>query len=84
MDCLRAQGECELFPEPPETVKAIAKAGDRRTALNQSYPNGSFGILPYEVEALVERGYEFARRSLAKSRFASWSNLFGFILQIGK
>jgi hypothetical protein len=71
MDCLRAQGECELFPEPPETVKAIAKAGDRRTALNQSYPNGSFGILPYEVEALVERG-ELVSRS---RRMASQESL---------
>jgi hypothetical protein len=71
MDCLRAQGECELFPEPPETVKAIAKAGDRRTALNQSFPNGSFGILPYEVEALVERG-ELVSRS---RRMASQESL---------
>jgi hypothetical protein len=67
MDCLRAQGECEPFPEPPETVKAIAKARDRRAALNQLYPNGSFGIFPYEVEALVERG-ELVPRSLVAGR----------------
>ena len=67
MDCLQAQGECEPFPEPPETVKAIAKARDRRVALNQLYPNGSFGIFPYEVEALVERG-ELVPRSLVAGR----------------
>ena len=55
MDCLRAQGECESFPEPPETVKAIASARDRASALNQLYPSGTFGIFPYEVEALIER-----------------------------
>ena len=67
MDCLRAQGECEPFPEPPETVKAIARARDRRAALDQLYPNGSFGVFPYEVEALIERG-EFVPRSLVAGR----------------
>jgi hypothetical protein len=67
MDCLRAQGECEPFPEPPKTVKAIAKARDRRAVLNQLYPKGSFGIFPYEVEALVERG-ELVPRSMVVGR----------------
>jgi hypothetical protein len=55
--------ECEPFPELPETVKAIARARDRRAALNQLYPNEVFGIFPYELEALVERG-ELVPRSL--------------------
>jgi hypothetical protein len=64
MDCLRAQGEGETtFPEPPETVKAIARARDRRAALNQLYPRGSFGVFPYDVEALLERG-ELVPRSM--------------------
>jgi hypothetical protein len=67
MDCLRAQGECKSFPEPPETVKAIARAQDRTSALNQLYPSGTFGIFPYEVEALVERG-ELVPRSLVAGR----------------
>ena len=67
MACLRAQGECEPFPEPPETVKAIARARDRRAVLNQLYPGGSFGIFPYEVEALVERG-ELLPRSMVAGR----------------
>jgi hypothetical protein len=62
-DCLRAQGDGEPFPEPPETVKAIARARDRRAALEQLYPGGSFGVFPYEPEALVERG-ELVPRSL--------------------
>ena len=68
MDCLRAQGEGETtFPEPPETVKAIARARDRRAALNQLYPSGSFGVFPYDVEALLERG-ELVPRSMVVGR----------------
>jgi hypothetical protein len=67
MDCLRAQGDCEPFPEPPETVKAIVRARDRRAALDQLAPNGSFGVFPYEVEALVGRG-ELVPRSLVAGR----------------
>jgi hypothetical protein len=67
MECLRAQGDGEPFPEPPETVKAITRARDRGAALNQLYPNGAFGVFPYEVEALIERG-ELVRRSLIHGR----------------
>jgi hypothetical protein len=63
VDCLRAQGECEFFPEPPETLKAITRARDRQAALHQLYSEGSFGLFPYEPEALMERG-EFVPRSL--------------------
>jgi hypothetical protein len=67
MDCLRAQGDGVPFPEPPETVKAIARAKDRRAALDQLYSGGSFGLFPYEPEALVERG-ELVPRSLVAGR----------------
>ena len=68
MDCLRAQGAGEItFPEPPETIKAITRARDRRGALNQLYPGGSFGVFPYEVEPLVERG-ELVPRSMVVGR----------------
>ena len=62
--CLRAQGEGETtFPEPPETVRAIARAKDRRAALEQVYPPGAFDVFPYDTEALVERG-ELVPRSM--------------------
>jgi hypothetical protein len=69
MDCLRAQGECEPFPEPPETVKAIARARDRRAAFEQVYGSeaGDFVVCPYEREALVERG-ELVPRSMVAGR----------------
>jgi hypothetical protein len=68
MDCLRAQGEGKTtFPEPPETVKAIARARDRGVALNQLYPSASFGIFPYDVEALLERG-KLVPRSMVVGR----------------
>ena len=68
MDCLRAQGEGETtFPEPPKTIKALARARDRRAALNQLYPGGSFGVFPYDVDALLERG-ELVPRSMVVGR----------------
>jgi hypothetical protein len=68
MDCLHAQGEGETtFPEPPETVKAIARARDRAAALHQLYPGGSFGVFPYDVEALLERR-ELVPRSMVAGR----------------
>jgi hypothetical protein len=56
MDCLGAQGEGKPFPEPPETLKAVARARDRRAAFHQLYPRGSLSVFPYEVAALIERG----------------------------
>ncbi len=67
MDCLRAQGKGEPFPEPPETLKAIARARDRRAALAQLYPGEPFGLFPYEPEALVDGG-ELVPRSLVAGR----------------
>jgi hypothetical protein len=68
MACLGAQGEGKTtFPEPPETVKAIARARDRRAALDRLYPNGSFGVFPYDVEALVDSG-ELVPRSMVVGR----------------
>lgn len=61
-DCLRAQGSGEPFPEPPETIKALARARDRGAALEQ-VTGGALGIFPYDTEALVERG-ELLPRSL--------------------
>jgi hypothetical protein len=68
MACMRVQGEGKTtFPEPPETVKAITRARDREAALHQLYPPGSFGVFPYDVEDLLERG-ELVPRSLVAGR----------------
>ena len=37
-------------------MKAIARARDWGVALNRLYSSGSFGVFPYEVDALLERG----------------------------
>jgi hypothetical protein len=47
MDCLRAQHYGTPYPEPPETLKAITRARDRRAALSQLY-SGTFDIFPYD------------------------------------
>jgi hypothetical protein len=61
--CALAQGDAEPFPEPPETLKALTRAKDRRAALEQVCPRGTFSLFPYEEEALIERG-ELVPRSL--------------------
>ena len=63
IDCLGAQGEGKPFPPPPEVIRAIARARNREAALNRVVGSGSFDLLPYEAEALVERG-EIVPRSL--------------------
>ena len=55
-DCIRAASEGEPFPEPPETIEALTSSRDSGAALNHLYPGGSFGVFPYEVEPLVQRG----------------------------
>ena len=65
MACLRAQGEGKTtFPEPPETVRALLRAKDRAAALEQVYGGGgSFTLIPYDTETLVQRG-ELVPRSM--------------------
>jgi hypothetical protein len=60
--CIKAQAECKPFPEPPETVRAIARAKDRRAALDQVCSPYA-DIIPYDTRVLVERG-EIVPRSL--------------------
>jgi hypothetical protein len=68
MACLRAQGEGKTtFPDPPETLRAITRAKDRRAAFKQVYHRGAFDIFPYDIEALVERG-ELVPRSMVVGR----------------
>jgi hypothetical protein len=63
--CIRAGSEGEPFPEPPETIKALTRSRDRGAALNQLYSGGSFGVFPYEVEPLVQRGELVPRSKVA-------------------
>ena len=65
-DCLRAQGDCVPFPKPPDTIKALTRARNRAAAL-EAVCGGGFGLFPYEVESLVERG-ELVPRSLVFGR----------------
>ena len=61
-DCLRADYKGEQRPEPPEILKAVAKAKDRRSAVEGLYAPGSHPFMAYDLESLVERG-EFVPRS---------------------
>lgn len=62
-DCLRADYAAKARPEPPTILQAVARAKDRRSALERLYAPGLHPFLVYEPEALVERG-EFVPRSL--------------------
>ena len=61
--CLSAQGDGLPFPEPPATLRALARARHREAALNQVLGGASFVLFPYERQALAERG-ELVPRSL--------------------
>ena len=63
-DCMRASYSGEPYPEPPETIKALCKARDRAAAF-EAVAGGTFGMFPYQVEALVERGELVARSMVA-------------------
>ena len=55
-DCLRNHDKPER-PEPPELVKAIARAKDRRAAYGQATAGACiFAEFPYDAEALIEHG----------------------------
>ncbi len=61
--CLRA-GAPENRPEPPEIVRALARAKDRRAAFDALAPNP---LWPYELEPFFERG-ELVHRSMIAGR----------------
>ena len=66
-DCCHAQAEGVPFPDPPEIVKAVARAKDRRSALHQVVGAGTFGLFPYETEDLIQHG-RITPRSLVEGR----------------
>ena len=54
---LRADYKGEPRPEPPEILRALARAKDRKAALERLYPKGgSMLFCAYDLETLVERG----------------------------
>ena len=66
-DCMRASYSGEEYPEPPETIKALTRARDRAAAFEQ-VAGGNFGLFPYEVEALIERGELVPREMVARAQ----------------
>ena len=65
---LRADYKGEPRPDPPEILRALARAKDRKAALEGLYPTGgSMLFSAYDLEALVERG-ELVPRPFAVGR----------------
>ncbi len=66
--CVRADFRREPRPEPPDALRAVAGAKDRRSALEAVCPPPPVvPCIPVDVEALVERG-EFVPRPLVAGR----------------
>ncbi len=64
-ECLRNHDKPER-PEPPELVKALARAKDRRAAYAEVF--GAYrDMLPYDEQALIEHG-EIVPTSLVVGR----------------
>jgi hypothetical protein len=69
-DSMDADFKREPRPEPPDLLKAVADARDRKGALSLVMDGGSH--LPLDREALVERG-EFVPRPLVSGRtYEEW------------
>ncbi len=61
-DSLEADYRSEQRPEPPPILEAVARAKDRRSAVERLYAQDPAPLTAYDLEALVERG-EFVPRS---------------------
>lgn len=55
-DCLTADYRSEPRPDPPEILQAIARARDRRAAVEKLYARGTYPFMAYDLDALVEHG----------------------------
>ena len=66
MDSARTVYPGNPRPEPPELLRAVAAAKDRREAFSRICSGGVVPSLPVDVEALVERG-KFVPRPLVSS-----------------
>ena len=68
MSSMRADYGGALRPDPPEIMRALTRAKDRKAALEELYPTGeSMRFSAYNLEALVERG-ELVPRSFVAGR----------------
>ena len=66
-DSLQADHAREPRLEPPEVLRAVADARDRRTALERVM--GGYPHLPLDQEALVERGQLVPRSLVAGGEY---------------
>lgn len=61
-ECLQADYEGRSRPDPPQILRAVANAKDRRLVVERLYPQGSLPLMAYDVDVLIESG-EFVPRS---------------------
>jgi hypothetical protein len=64
-DSLRADYRSDPRPAPPEILLAVARAKERRGAVEKLYAPGTHPFIAYETEALIECGVLIPRSLLA-------------------
>jgi len=64
---MRADYKRRARPEPPEILRTIARARDRREAVEAVFPGNGTVFIAYDLEALVEHG-ELVPRSFVAGR----------------
>ncbi len=66
-DSMRADYKRRPRPEPPEILRVIARARDRREAVETVFTGNGAVFIAYDLEALVEHG-ELVPRSFVAGR----------------
>ena len=64
---MRADYKRRPRPEPPEILRVIARARDRREAVEKVFPGNESVFIAYKLEVLVEHG-ELVPRSFVAGR----------------
>ncbi len=64
-DSMRADHRSEPRPDPPPILEALARAKDRRSAVERLYASDPAPPTAYDLEELVERGELVPRSFLA-------------------
>ncbi len=75
-DSMSADYKGESRPEPPPILQAVARAKDRRAAVERLYAPGSHPFMAYDMEALIERGELIPRGFLAGKTYEESLEVF--------
>jgi hypothetical protein len=75
-DCLAADYRSEPRPYPPEILQAVARAKDRRAAVERLYAPGTHPFIAYDTDVLVEGGAFVPRSFLVGKNYEESLEVF--------